>query len=210
MTNKHDFGNQFLSNVSFENQDVSGADFSFSHLENINFKNANLENSNFTNSSIQGCDFYEAILTKSDFANSSIGASNVKLLKTLLFSVFISAIFLLFSSESSEGAFSYSKRGKALWIETYMSVSLVLIVSLVFTIYSTLSLKTFSEGYFLYVCLLLAVVYLLSVNVGRAFLLAKEVSQTCFCKSDLTQSSFKNAEIKEVTFAEAILVDVKW
>jgi uncharacterized protein YjbI with pentapeptide repeats len=209
--NEHNFSQQSLYSISFEDRDLSGADFSFSRLENINFKNTNLKNSNFSNSHIKGCDFHQAILTKANFADSAIGVSNVKLAKILLLSVFISVILLLFPSASSKTAFSSSKWGIGFeWIGIYMVSSLILIMLVIFTIYSTLSLETFNEGYFLYVCLFFVVVYLLLVSIRQAFLLAQEVSRTCFSKSDLTQANFKNTAIKGVNFSDAILVDAEW
>jgi hypothetical protein len=203
---RRNFANTKLVGLSFDRQNLSGADFSGSYINNCSFKQANLTSANFSHTHIG----HTKNTTRRKIISALVTAGStlvVLLLARLNNSAFATASLLAVMLVSIAQLYKYTPALVWLWAAT-LPATFYLSVAGLYRAYQhfMLGLMPISVAY------LLVTFMFSSVSIAFSTKLIEGIRSTgaSFLEANLTHANFTQARIEKTSFLRAKLNHVKW
>jgi uncharacterized protein YjbI with pentapeptide repeats len=203
---RHDFANTKLVGLSFDRQNLSGADFSGAYINNCSFKQANLAGANFSQARIG----HTKNTTRRKIISALVTASTtliVLLIARLNNSAFSTASMLAMMLVLIAQFYKYTPALVWLWAAT-LPATFYLSAAGLYRAY-----QNFSLGLIPIAIAYITVAFMfISVSIVFSMKLVEGIRSTgaSFIEANLTHANFTQARIEKTSFLRAKLSHVKW
>ncbi|TAF51710.1 MAG: pentapeptide repeat-containing protein [Oscillatoriales cyanobacterium] len=203
---RHNFANAKLVGLSFDRQNLAGADFSDAYINNCSFKQANLSGANFQRARIG----HTQNTTRRKLISASVTAGTtllVLLIARFNNSAFATASMLSVMLVIIAQLYKYTPALAWLWAAT-LPATFYLSVAGLYRAY-----RNFSLGLTPIALAYVIVVFMFaSVSIVFSMKLVEGIQSTgaSFLEANLTHANFSEARIEKTSFLRAKLNHVKW
>jgi uncharacterized protein YjbI with pentapeptide repeats len=203
---RHNFVNAKLVSLSFDRQNLSGADFSDAYINNCSFKQANLAGANFQNARIG----HTQNTTRRKITSALVTAGTtlvVLLIARFNNSAFATASMLSVMLVIVAQLYKYTPALAWLWAAT-LPATFYLSVASLYRAYRNFSLGLTPIA----VAYIIVAFMFVSVTIVFSMKLLEGIRSTgaSFLEANLTHANFSHARIEKTSFLRAKLNHVKW